>query len=153
MHHPEEISSHINKATAYIESVQASDGSWYGSWGVCFTYATWFGINELIASGKSYSDSPAIHKACEFLLSKQLSNGGWKEGYLSCQNKVYSNLENSRAHLVNTSWTLLALIVAGQDVGDSIAYSHVHMALIMDLSPHGCMLFAMSTTVDRELAT
>ncbi|XLR00590.1 hypothetical protein S83_066788, partial [Arachis hypogaea] len=86
----------------------------YGSWGVCFTYATWFGINELIASGKSYSDSPAIHKACEFLLSKQLSNGGWKEGYLSCQNKVYSNLENSRAHLVNTSWTLLALIVAGQ---------------------------------------
>ncbi|XLU54431.1 hypothetical protein S245_049079, partial [Arachis hypogaea] len=87
---------------------------WYGSWGVCFTYATWFGINELIASGKSYSDSPAIHKACEFLLSKQVSNGGWREGYLFCQNKVYSNLENNMAHLVNTSWALLALIVAGQ---------------------------------------
>ncbi|XP_016198875.1 cycloartenol synthase-like [Arachis ipaensis] len=114
MHHPEEISCCIKKATAYIESVQALDGSWYGSWGVCFTYAIWFGINELIASGKSYSDSPAIHKACEFLLSKQVSNGGWREGYLFCQNKVYSNLENNMAHLVNTSWALLALIVAGQ---------------------------------------
>ncbi|KAL1318852.1 hypothetical protein HN51_071133 [Arachis hypogaea] len=114
MHRPEEISRCIKKATAYIESVQASDGSWYGSWGVCFTYATWFGINGLIAAGKSYSDCPAIRKACEFLLSKQLSNGGWGESYLSCQNKVYSNLENNRAHLVNTSWALLALIAAGQ---------------------------------------
>ncbi|XLU20183.1 hypothetical protein S245_056249 [Arachis hypogaea] len=45
----------------------------YGSWGVCFTYATWFGINELIASGKSYSDSPTIRKACEFLMELLLS--------------------------------------------------------------------------------
>ncbi|QHN94293.1 Cycloartenol synthase [Arachis hypogaea] len=45
----------------------------YGSWGVCFTYATWFRINELIASGKSYSDSPAICKACEFLMELLLS--------------------------------------------------------------------------------
>jgi hypothetical protein len=22
---------------------QRGDGSWYGSWGVCFTYAIWFG--------------------------------------------------------------------------------------------------------------
>ncbi|QHN81947.1 Cycloartenol synthase [Arachis hypogaea] len=114
MHRPEKISRCIKRATAYIESVQVSDGSWYGSWGVCFTYAAWFGINGLIAAGKSYSDSPAIHNACEFLLSKQLSNGGWGESYLSCQNKVYSNLENNRAHLVNTSWALLALIAAGQ---------------------------------------
>ncbi|RYQ83629.1 hypothetical protein Ahy_B10g102388 isoform A [Arachis hypogaea] len=73
----------------------------YGSWRVCFTYATWFGINRLIVAGNSYIDSPAICKACEFLLSKKLSN-------------VYSNLENNRAHLVNTLWALLALITTGQ---------------------------------------
>ncbi|XLR11068.1 hypothetical protein HN51_047786 [Arachis hypogaea] len=48
---------------------------------------------------------------------------------------------------------LSKLDMGGRDVDDSIAYSLVHKALIMDLSPHGCMLFAMSTTVDRELAT
>lgn len=24
--------------------IQRPDGSWYGSWGICFTYGTWFGI-------------------------------------------------------------------------------------------------------------
>ncbi|MED6111691.1 CRISPR-associated protein 1, partial [Stylosanthes scabra] len=114
MHRAEEISRCIKKATAYIEKAQASDGSWYGSWAVCFTYATWFGIYGLVAAGKSYDDCPGIRKACEFLLSKQLPSGGWGESYLSCQNKVYSNLENKRAHLVNTSWALLGLIAAGQ---------------------------------------
>lgn len=60
----------------------------YGSWGVCFTYATWFGIKGLVAAGMSYESSASIRKACNFLLSKQLPSGGWGESYLSCQNKV-----------------------------------------------------------------
>ncbi|CAI8618936.1 unnamed protein product [Vicia faba] len=43
----------------------------YGSWGVCFTYGTWFGIIGLIRAGKRYKDSKSIRKACESLLSKQ----------------------------------------------------------------------------------
>jgi len=65
------------------------DGSFrYGSWGVCFTYGTWFGILGLVAAGKTYQNCSSIRKGCEFLLSKQLLSGGWGESYLSCQDKV-----------------------------------------------------------------
>ena len=60
----------------------------YGSWGVCFTYGTWFGVKGLVAAGKNFNNCFSIRKACDFLLSKQLPSGGWGESYLSCQNKV-----------------------------------------------------------------
>ncbi|CAI0455220.1 unnamed protein product [Linum tenue] len=84
------------------------------SWAVCFTYATWFGIKGLVAAGKNFDNSSCIRKACNFLLSKQCPSGGWGESYLSCVNKVYSNLEGDRGHVVNTGWAMLALIAAGQ---------------------------------------
>ncbi|TYJ33723.1 hypothetical protein E1A91_A05G122500v1 [Gossypium mustelinum] len=86
----------------------------YGSWGICFSYAGWFGIKGLSAAGRTYKNSSHIRKACNFFLSKELATGGWGESYLSCQNKVYTNLEGNRPHIVNTSWTMLALIEAGQ---------------------------------------
>ncbi|KAK9128575.1 hypothetical protein Syun_017372 [Stephania yunnanensis] len=42
----------------------------YGSWGVCFTYGTWFGVKGLLAAGKTYHTSSSIRRACDFLLSK-----------------------------------------------------------------------------------
>ncbi|CAH2061373.1 unnamed protein product [Thlaspi arvense] len=116
----EEILRCINKAVEFIEKTQLPDGSWYGSWGVCFTYATWFGIKGMLAAGKTYETNLCIRKACDFFLSKQLSCGGWGESYLSCQNKVYTNLPENRSHIVNTSWALLALIEAGQASRDPI---------------------------------
>ncbi|KAK6284757.1 hypothetical protein POUND7_003709 [Theobroma cacao] len=113
-HRMEEIENCIGRAVEFIEKIQAADGSWYGSWGVCFTYAGWFGIKGLSAAGRTYNNSSNIRKACDFLLSKELATGGWGESYLSCQNKVYTNLEGARPHIVNTSWALLALIEAGQ---------------------------------------
>ncbi|KAK4755822.1 hypothetical protein SAY87_009579 [Trapa incisa] len=113
-HRREEVGNCIERAVKFIEVIQKSDGSWYGSWGVCFTYGIWFAVKGLVAAGRNYSSSASIRKACEFLLSKQLASGGWGESYLSCQNKVYSNLEGNRCHLVNTAWAMLALIEAGQ---------------------------------------
>ncbi|CAI0456094.1 unnamed protein product [Linum tenue] len=113
-HRIAEVDGCIKKAVAFIESIQATDGSWYGSWAVCFTYATWFGIKGLVAAGKNFDNSSCIRKACNFLLSKQCPSGGWGESYLSCVNKVYSNLEGDRGHVVNTGWAMLALIAAGQ---------------------------------------
>ena len=78
----------MRKAAQYIASVQLEDGSWYGSWGVCFTYATWFGVGGLVAAGQSYATSAPLRAACSFLLTNQLPGGGWGESYLSCQNKV-----------------------------------------------------------------
>ncbi|KAG6663892.1 hypothetical protein CIPAW_02G053700 [Carya illinoinensis] len=83
-----EIDNTIYRAIQYIEDVQEPDGSWYGHWGICYTYGTWFAIGGLAACGRNYKNCPALHKACEFLLSKQLPNGGWGESYLSSQNKA-----------------------------------------------------------------
>ncbi|XP_042494329.1 cycloartenol synthase isoform X1 [Macadamia integrifolia] len=110
----EDIETCIAKAVGFIEKIQRPDGSWYGSWAVCFTYGTWFGIKGLIAAGKTFENCSSIRKACDFLLSKQLPSGGWGESYLSCVKKVYSNLEGNRSHIVNTGWVMLALIDAGQ---------------------------------------
>ena len=80
----------------------------YGSWGVCFTYAGWFGIKGLVAAGRTYEDCSSIRKACDFLLSKELPSGGWGESYLSCQNKVNdsSNLKYTSLSFIGPELTL-----------------------------------------------
>ncbi|GJR02350.1 cycloartenol synthase [Tanacetum coccineum] len=113
-HRRDEVQGCIDKAAAFLEKIQETDGSWYGSWAVCFTYGTWFGVKGLVAAGRNYSNCSSIRKACNFLLSKQLASGGWGESYLSCVNKVYTNLEGNRSHVVNTGWAMLALIDAEQ---------------------------------------
>ncbi|KAK9097606.1 hypothetical protein Sjap_023103 [Stephania japonica] len=113
-HRRAEIQSCISKAVKFIESIQKPDGSWYGSWAVCFTYATWFGMKALVAGGKTFENSSSVRKACEFLLKKQLASGGWGESYLSCQDKVYTNIKGNKMHVVNTAWALLSLIDAEQ---------------------------------------
>jgi cycloartenol synthase len=60
----------------------------YGSWGVCFTYGTWFGVTALACRGATAHNDQAVRKACGFLLSKHRLDGGWGESYLSCQDKV-----------------------------------------------------------------
>ncbi|PKA53444.1 Cycloartenol Synthase [Apostasia shenzhenica] len=114
MHRRDEVENCIRKAAAFIEKIQRPDGSWYGSWGICFTYGTWFGVAGLVAAGRTFSNSSCIRKACNFLLSKQLLSGGWGESYLSYQNKTYTNLKDGKSHAVNTAWAMLALLGAGQ---------------------------------------
>ncbi|GMI86502.1 hypothetical protein HRI_002319400 [Hibiscus trionum] len=107
---PDELVEHYLSKSDF----QSPDVRLYGSWGVCFTYGTWFGVKGLVAAGKSFNNSSSIKKACDFLLSKQLPSGDWGESYLSCQNKVYSNIEGNKPHMVNTGWAMLALIDDGQ---------------------------------------
>ncbi|CAI0553282.1 unnamed protein product [Linum tenue] len=113
-HRSKEVDAAIVRGAHYIEQTQKDDGSWYGCWGICYTYGTWFGVEGLVACGRSYTNSLALRQACRFLLSKQLPCGGWGESYLSCQNKGYTNLKGDRANLVQTAWALLSLIHAGQ---------------------------------------
>ncbi|RLM54535.1 hypothetical protein C2845_PM10G08680 [Panicum miliaceum] len=111
-YHTSEIEFCIRNAANFIESKQNKDGSWFGTWGICFTYGTFFAVKGLVAAGRTYEHSSSIRKACEFLLSKQRSTGGWSESYLSCETEVY--VEGNSPHVVNTSWAMLALIYAGQ---------------------------------------
>lgn len=108
----EEIEGCIKKGTLFIEKQQRNDGSWYGSWGVCFTYATFFATKGLVAAGRTYENSVTIRKGCNFLLAKQLSSGGWGENYLACETEDYVGSGSPDA--VNTAWAMLALLYAGQ---------------------------------------
>lgn len=110
----EDVETCITNAATFIENSQMPDGSWYGTWGACFTYATFFAVKGLKHAGKTYHNCSCLRKACNFLLAKQLPSGGWGESYLSSQNKVYLNFNDGHDHAVHTSWAMLALIDAGQ---------------------------------------
>ncbi|CAN6899287.1 unnamed protein product [Brassica oleracea] len=82
--------------------IQEADGSWYGSWVICYTYATWFSLGGLARTGKTYENYLAMHEGVDFL---QETNQQWRLG-----RKRYIELEGGRSNLVRTSWTLIGLI-------------------------------------------
>ncbi|XP_065877297.1 beta-amyrin synthase-like [Euphorbia lathyris] len=102
------------KATQYLENTQNSNGSWFGEWGICYIYGTYFALRGLAAVGKTYENSKIVRKGCEFLLSKQLNSGGWGESYLSTTNLEYTQLEGNKSNRVQTAWAMMGLIHAGQ---------------------------------------
>ncbi|WCJ39169.1 Lupeol synthase [Euphorbia peplus] len=120
--HPEyrnkDVGTALAKATHYLESMQNSDGSWYGNWGICYIYGTYFALRALAAVGKTYKNSKAVKKGCEFLLSKQLTCGGWGESYLSCRDLVFTPLDGNKSNLVQTAWAMMGLIRGGQAESD-----------------------------------
>lgn len=101
-----EVELAISRGRDYLLGSQFPDGSWYGSWGVCFTYGTWFGSRGLIASGLE-PGHPALRKAAQFLLTHQNPDGGWGEHWTSCTEVRYIP---SDSQVVMTSWALLALM-------------------------------------------
>ncbi len=105
----------ISAGLDFIMRRQRNDGSWYGGWGVCFTYATWFGVEAMrMAMGKGYYDDAVLaagmQRACGFLMGKQKADGGWGETFESCSKLVYT--EASASQVVNTAWGLLAIMAA-----------------------------------------
>ena len=105
-----DITKALNGALKYIRNSQRSDGSWYGSWGICFTYAGMFALESLASVNENYGNSTRVKKACAFLISKQRSDGGWGESYRGCETGVYVQRESQ---IVMTSWAIIGLMAAG----------------------------------------
>jgi lanosterol synthase len=106
-----EVNKAIKEGIACVKRKQRPDGSWYGSWGVCFTYAAWLATEALHLAGEP-KHSDTFTRCCAFLLSKQREDGGWGEDFNSCVMGIWvENPEGSQ--VVNTAWAVMSLIVAG----------------------------------------
>ncbi len=112
------IARAVRRGERFLRRTQRADGSWEGSWGVCFTYGTWFAAEGLLAAGASASD-PALRRACAFLRARQLDDGGWGERAESCLERRYLTLP--ARHAVQTAWALLTLCAAGEAGGAAAA--------------------------------
>lgn len=49
-----------------------------------------------------------VAQACQFLISKQMADGGWGEDFESCEQRTYVQSAESQIH--NTCWALLGLM-------------------------------------------
>lgn len=108
-HQPGALERAVARGLDFIRDAQRDDGSWYGGWGICFTYGTWFGIDGLMAGGDE-RDEPRIQRACRFLIGKQRDDGAWGESHRSCVEKRWVDHEDALP--VQTAWALLGLIGA-----------------------------------------
>ncbi|KAF7294505.1 Terpene cyclase/mutase family member [Mycena kentingensis (nom. inval.)] len=113
-HYPKYRASDIERtvkgAIRYLHACQQPDGGWVGSWGICFTYAMQFALESLALVGETYETSESSRRACEFLIGKQRSDGGWGESYKSCE--VGKWVEHDETQVVQTCWAVMALMYA-----------------------------------------
>lgn len=141
-HHPDyrakDIRCAVRKGLRFILRKQQDDGLWYGSWGVCFTYGTWFASQALRAATKTFPvfDVPAVKEAQDkmkdALLARQNPDGGWGEDYTSCLRKAWISCESQ---VVQTAWAVLALMNLPLPPREAILRGLRH--LLSRQAPHG----------------
>ncbi|MGZ6071592.1 MAG: 2,3-oxidosqualene cyclase [Myxococcaceae bacterium] len=107
----------IRRGEQFIRRVQRADGSWEGSWGVCFSYGAWFGTAGLVAAG-ARTDDPALRRAADYLEAHQRPDGSWSETLESNRERRW--VDGVRGHAVQTSWALLSLAACGHRSSDAV---------------------------------
>ena len=98
-----DIAAFLARATDWIRAAQRADGSWYGAWGICFTYAGVFALESLATQGEVWACSERVRRACEFLTERQNADGGWGESYRSCETGRWCAHPDG-SQVVNTAW-------------------------------------------------
>lgn len=119
-----EIKTALKEALKYIQDKQRPDGSWEGSWAVCFTYGAWFAMEAYACMGVTYDNSDALpeqlKKGCEFLVEKQMDDGGWGENFESCELGEY--IQSEKSQIINTCWALMALMTVRYEYDYKLQY-------------------------------
>uniref|UniRef100_A0A8C4R4G5 Lanosterol synthase n=1 Tax=Eptatretus burgeri TaxID=7764 RepID=A0A8C4R4G5_EPTBU len=104
------ISDVLKRGLEFCQQRQRPDGSWEGSWAVCFTYGTWFGLEAFACMGVSAGAACTVKKGCDFLVRRQMVCGGWGEDFESCEQRNYIQSQEAQVHC--TAWALLGLMAA-----------------------------------------
>lgn len=107
-----DIDKFLAGALKYIRGAQRADGSWYGSWGICFSYAGMFALESLASVGETYENSERVKRACQFFLDRRMEDGCWGESYKSCESGEYVH-HSEKSQVVQTAWVCIALMEAG----------------------------------------
>ncbi|KAF1024549.1 MAG: Squalene--hopene cyclase [Burkholderia plantarii] len=107
------------RALDYLLSEQASDGSWYGRWGMNYIYGTWSALGALNAAGLAHDDA-RVKRAAQWLLSIQNADGGWGEDGDSYK-LDYRGYERAASTASQTAWALLGLMAAGEVAHPAVA--------------------------------
>ncbi|KAI0115582.1 terpenoid cyclases/protein prenyltransferase alpha-alpha toroid [Nemania sp. FL0031] len=110
-HRTKEIDAFVKRSVAWIKTAQHPDGSWYGNWAICYTYATMFALESLKSIGEKYNNSYYSKRGCDYLISRQREDGGWSESYRACERMVWTE-HPSGSQVVMTAWALIALMHA-----------------------------------------
>jgi squalene/oxidosqualene cyclase-like protein len=105
-----QIDPALRRAEAFLRRAQRPDGSFEGSWAVCFTYGTWFAMSGFQALGVGPKDG-AVQRAVQFLLEKQRPDGSWGEAGDTCRERRW--IEAKEGQVVQTAWAMLALMRGG----------------------------------------
>jgi len=104
----------IERALAYLEKEQESDGSWFGRWGVNYLYGTSGVISALaVIDPERYQDR--LTKAMSWIESCQNADGGWGE---TCESYKDSSLKGQGISTASqTAWALIGLLDGGKATG------------------------------------
>lgn len=106
-----EVFNSLLRATQYLIGTQRTDGSWFGTWAICFTYAICFSLEALEAVGQTWQNSSRVRAACTWLVDHQMEDGGWGEHFRACETGQY--VPHEKGQVVNTAWAVLGLMRAG----------------------------------------
>jgi squalene-hopene/tetraprenyl-beta-curcumene cyclase len=102
----------VERAVSFVLSEQEPDGSWFGRWGVNYTYGTFLALRGLAAVGFDRLD-PRVRRASDWLAGAQNPDGGWGE---TCGSYDDPSLRGRGLSTPSqTAWALLGLLAAGDE--------------------------------------
>ena len=100
----------VRRALEYLIETQDADGSWYGRWGVNYTYGTWQVLRGLRAIGQDMRQD-WILRGRDWLESCQNDDGGWGETCASYDDPTMKGRGESTVS--QTSWAVMGLCACG----------------------------------------
>jgi squalene-hopene/tetraprenyl-beta-curcumene cyclase len=99
----------VRRAIEFLRRDQATDGSWYGRWGVNHVYGTWQVLRGLRAAGEDMS-APYVRRAARWLRDHQNADGGWGESIASYTDPAARGVGPSTPS--QTAWGVMGLLAA-----------------------------------------